>query len=247
MPFKKVRGVDVYYSFRKRKSPVVVFIHGAGGNHLNWFYQIEYLPFTTIALDLPGHGNSKGEPLDNIEDYANFIRQFLDNFSEEYIIVGHSMGGHISLKLTSTKVKVKGVALISSTSKLPHLSPPADPENFCNNMFYSRKHFERCLKTADKILKRKEIFSKDLKAARESDVSDVLNKIRMPVLFIFGTKDRILNNEEIKRSLTLPKRYRAHFVTAGHMVMIEKFERVNRILEEWIRTISKKVLNNPLS
>jgi len=237
MPLIRVRGVEIYYSFRRRVGPDVIMVHGAGGNHLNWYYQIEHLPFTTIAPDLPGHGKSGGKPSTNIEDYALIVAEFLKSSPGDKVLMGHSLGGHIVLKTVEMGYRPRGVVLVSSTARLPELKPPESPEKFCSNMFYSPDHVERCLKTANQILSRnRESLEADLKAAG-SDVSFILRNLKIPVLFIYGTKDRLLDRKEIERTIGLVPAAKAYFVSAGHMVMIEKFKKVNRILTEWIREL----------
>ncbi len=234
MPRIKVHGAEVYFSFRKRKPPSFVFLHGAGGNHLNWFYQIEHLPFTTIAPDLPGHGNSSGNPATNAEEYASVIHDLLRKLAETPpILVGHSFGGHVALKVAENGLNVRGIVLISSAARLPRLNPPGDPEVFCRNMFYSNEHIQRCLQTAERILEQNRAsLEADLEAAARSDVTEILKNLKVPVLFIFGTKDRILDPKEIERTINLPASAKTYFLNAGHMVMIEKYKRVNEILAQ---------------
>ena len=49
--------------------PVVVFLHGAQGDHSVWILQSRYFAHhghAVLALDLPGHGRSEGAPLPTI-------------------------------------------------------------------------------------------------------------------------------------------------------------------------------------
>ena len=58
------RGLD-------RDAPLTVLIHGAGMDHSVWSLQTRYLAHhgrSVLAVDLPGHGRSGGEPLVTIED-----------------------------------------------------------------------------------------------------------------------------------------------------------------------------------
>lgn len=68
MPFASLRGENLFYYVVEQEfsdsMPVVIFIHGARGSHKRYLNQIENLKHVCwpIAIDLPGHGQSTGEP-----------------------------------------------------------------------------------------------------------------------------------------------------------------------------------------
>ena len=71
MPLVSVAGRQVYYAHRQpvpANQPPVVLVHGAGGTHQHWLYQVRDLPRSpTFAPDLPGHGRSNGLGHDTIQ------------------------------------------------------------------------------------------------------------------------------------------------------------------------------------
>ncbi|MBB3169232.1 alpha/beta fold hydrolase [Simiduia aestuariiviva] len=81
----------------------VVLIHGLGqSGHLDWRHQIALLAqnYHVLALDLPGFGYS-GVPEGRYSptNYAAVVKAAVDKFSKNTpIIVGHSMGGAVSLR-----------------------------------------------------------------------------------------------------------------------------------------------------
>lgn len=81
----------------------IVFLHGAGQSHLTWSQQVRafaYDGYNVLALDLPAHGGSKGEALDNPEEMADWVIDVMDALNiEKAHLVNHSMGGLISLEL----------------------------------------------------------------------------------------------------------------------------------------------------
>src|SRR5574341_1375198 len=104
MPFITVSSEQIYYIERGHGVPVV-FIHGAGSNHLICGAQVQALGDTAraIALDMSGHGRSQGAGRESIDAYSDHLIAFLDALSiERVILVGHSMGGAIVLKLALT-------------------------------------------------------------------------------------------------------------------------------------------------
>jgi pimeloyl-ACP methyl ester carboxylesterase len=86
-------------------APVVLLIHGAGHDSTAWQLQTRYLAhrgFRAIALDLPAHGHSAGEPIDSVEAMADWVVRFASAAGFESVhVVGHSMGTFIALELAS--------------------------------------------------------------------------------------------------------------------------------------------------
>ena len=82
--------------------PTVVFIHGAQHDHSVWILQTRYFAhhgFGVLAVDLPGHGRSKGSPLPSVEAIADWLLAVLDAAGvQKAALVGHSMGSLIALE-----------------------------------------------------------------------------------------------------------------------------------------------------
>ena len=80
---------------------VVVLLHGSGQSHLTWVLQGRYLAydgFDVLAVDMPGHGLSGGEPLNTIEDMAGWLERLLDHLGvKSAALIGHSQGVLVAL------------------------------------------------------------------------------------------------------------------------------------------------------
>ncbi|MBX7059220.1 MAG: alpha/beta fold hydrolase [Leptospirales bacterium] len=93
-----------YWSKGRRGAPVLL-IHGIGGYVESWTPTFEALALhhRVLAVDLPGHGRTD-KPLDlpyTIEYLAGFVAEFMDALKlRKAHIVGHSLGGAISTRLT---------------------------------------------------------------------------------------------------------------------------------------------------
>lgn len=62
-------------------APVLILIHGAGMDGTVWQLQSRYLAHRDIrvlAIDLPGHGQSKGWALTSIDAMADWVASFMD-------------------------------------------------------------------------------------------------------------------------------------------------------------------------
>src|ERR1051325_10630681 len=95
---QKIRYVDV------GTGPVVVLLHGLGGNSSNWAFNFAALSakYRVIAPDQVGFGRSD-KPLINyrVGTYVDFLDKFLDELKvERATLVGNSMGGWIAAAYT---------------------------------------------------------------------------------------------------------------------------------------------------
>jgi pimeloyl-ACP methyl ester carboxylesterase len=82
--------------------PTVVFVHGVLNDHSVWILQSRYLAnhgWNVLAVDLPGHCKSAGEPPASVEDAARFVIALLDTLAiPKAALVGHSFGSLIALE-----------------------------------------------------------------------------------------------------------------------------------------------------
>ena len=85
--------------------PTVVFVHGVLNDHSVWILQSRYLAnhgWNVLAIDLPGHGRSGGEPPATVESAADTVLALLAAVGvEQAALVGHSFGSLIALEAAS--------------------------------------------------------------------------------------------------------------------------------------------------
>lgn len=113
-------GVDISGS----DGPVVLLIHGAGMDSTVWYLQTRYLAhrgLRAVAVDLPGHGRSAGEPLTTIDDMADWVERFVTEAGLGPVhVVGHSMGTFIALELASRHADVvASITLCGTATGMP--------------------------------------------------------------------------------------------------------------------------------
>lgn len=104
--------------------PVMVFIHGAGMDRTVWGTHARYFAhhgFSVLALDLPGHGKSEGEPLTSMKELAGWIVAVLDAVGvASSTLVGHSMGGSIALEVAANHPsRVDRLILMGTAPEIP--------------------------------------------------------------------------------------------------------------------------------
>ena len=77
---KNVYASDAGQDIDKKKD-TIVFLHGSGLSHIVWSLTEQYLSnqgYNVLALDLPGHGNSKGDSLSSIEKIAEWLEKAIN-------------------------------------------------------------------------------------------------------------------------------------------------------------------------
>ncbi|GIW40624.1 MAG: 3-oxoadipate enol-lactonase [Candidatus Binatia bacterium] len=109
MPFETVEGRKIFYEltdfsepWRPGRSPIL-FLHGLGGSHRLWLYQVPAFAgrFPVLTLDLRNHGESTAVHADfGIADMALDVARVLRRLGVERVhVVGLSLGGMVALEL----------------------------------------------------------------------------------------------------------------------------------------------------
>lgn len=124
----EVDGVDAHASTGgvelSGDAPVVLLIHGAGMDSTVWQLQTRYLAhrgFRAVAVDLPAHGRSDGEPLESVAAMADWVVRFMEAAGfESAHVVGHSMGTFIALELASRFAdRIISITLCGTATGMP--------------------------------------------------------------------------------------------------------------------------------
>jgi len=254
MPYVQINGERVFYVFHastSKDAPVVLVVHGAGGSHLHWGYEIRSLPEVNVyAVDLPGHGRSGGRGRSSIVAYVEFILGFMSVLElERAVFVGHSMGSAIALTLgTDYPERTQGLVLIGSGARLRVL--PAILQGLLSDFeATARRITEYCYGSgATEQMKRlglrqmlavgARVVHDDFVACDSFDVMDRLELLHAPTLIITGAEDvmtppkyaRYLAEHIEGSQLTLIKE-------AGHMVMLERAEPVAQAIARFLEAL----------
>jgi pimeloyl-ACP methyl ester carboxylesterase len=125
----QVDGVDAHAAtggveLAVSDGPVVLLIHGAGMDATVWQLQTRYLAhrgLRAVAVDLPAHGRSDGEPLTSVADMADWVVRFTRAAAFGPVhVVGHSMGTFIALELASRHAAiVASITLCATATGMP--------------------------------------------------------------------------------------------------------------------------------
>jgi len=225
----------------------ILFIHGAGGSHRRWAFQVKKLghKYFTLAVDLPGHGESSGATSNKIEEYGNFISDFIDHvLGVKCYLAGHSMGGAIALDVALRfSEKLQGIILIGTGARLR--VAPAILETFASgkvpphmvDFAYGSTASKELLDMAREEMNNTDpsINYHDFTACNNFDVTQQLQSINLPALIIGGSEDKLT---PLKYSEFLAANLTNSQITiienAGHMMMLENPVAVSNIIDQFI-------------
>jgi pimeloyl-ACP methyl ester carboxylesterase len=126
--FLEVDGARLHYVDRGA-GPAVVLVHGLGGNLRNFYAVVDRLTATcrVVAVDRPGSGYSTmisgAHP--GLRAQAAIIARFCGQLGlDRALLVGHSLGGALSLALALDHPdRVGALVLISTLSQVQHERP----------------------------------------------------------------------------------------------------------------------------
>jgi pimeloyl-ACP methyl ester carboxylesterase len=240
--------------------PTLVMLHGAGGSSQIWQNQIRRSKapsgrlsrfVNTLALDLPGHGESGGQAMSDIDAYAGWLKAVLGAvFDEPPVVMGHSMGGAIvqAAALRSPDL-MKGIILVGTGPRL--LVAPVFLEGLRKNfpaivdnimgLAYAPGADPRLIREGAKLMKAAgaEVAYGDFYACNRFDLRDRVAAINLPCLILCGGEDK-LTPPSLSRNLHQGIRgSRMEIIPdAGHMVMIEKFQDVNEHVLDFVLNTS---------
>ena len=230
----------------------LIFIHGSSNSKKLWDKQIHDLCYNanTIAIDLPGHGDSALNGMDSVNDYAKAIEELITELNPPSPIpCGLSLGGAIALQLIiNNRIKFKAGIIVNSGAKLKVM--PAIFELIKNNYSQyvaSLPVFAVSSKTDHSLIQgiiddthkcNPETAYNDFTACNNFDVTGQLSQINIPVLILTAEEDKLT-----------PKKYGEFLINnisgsslvniqdAGHFSPAEQAGSVNDAIKQFIKTV----------
>lgn len=225
----------------------ILFVHGAGMDHSVWPLQARHFAYrgcNALAVDLPGHGRSAGDPLGSIAAMADWLVELLEALRIPAVhLVGHSLGALISLDLAARYPKrVARLALLGAAPRMavhPALLEAAGcpealaPELICDWGFGPAGHFgghkapgSWMLGHALRLLAGSAgpRLHADLTACNDyQDGPQAAAKVRCPALVIAGVADRMTPaRHAAKLAEAIKGAQLVVLPDCGHMMMIEQ-------------------------
>lgn len=235
----------VHYEVYGRGRPVIL-LHGWLGSWGLWQETMAYLGrhFRTYALDFWGFGESgKKRETYAVQDFVTLVDQFMDSLGiMEAPLVGHSMGGTVSLSLAIhrpervSKVVVIGSPIAGSSLAIPLKLAGYRPIAFM--LFNMMWAFKAGMRVASPIICNNprfwEMMERDLSrttlesflmsiaSLRRTDLRPLLGQIQVPVMGMYGDGDNIVHPKQWKPlQQGIPSTKVVRWSNAKHFVMLD--------------------------
>lgn len=249
------QGKKISYTTLGQGYPVVL-VHGFAEDSDVWKYQLEALSahYRLIIPDLPGAGASALTDTFSMELGADCIRQVLQQENiERTILIGHSMGGYISLAFAEKYAAyLRAFGLFHSTAYADNDEKKASRQKGIEfilshgsheflkqsipNLFSPDSRISMGGAVKEMIEQYRNFNPNTLIACQQAmmqrpDRTHVLTSFTGPVLFMMGKHDTAVPYEQSLRQSHLPHISYIHILEqSGHMGMWEEKEKANAAL-----------------
>ncbi|HWQ46548.1 MAG TPA: alpha/beta hydrolase, partial [Longilinea sp.] len=253
------RGV-LHYEVYGRGKPVIL-LHGWLGSWGLWQESMTYLGryYRTYAVDFWGFGESgKKQGTYSVSDFVSLVDQFMEQLGiASAPLVGHSMGGTVGLAAAITiphrveKVTVVGSPIEGKSLALPLKFAGLRPIAWL--LFHFMGLFRATMRLASPHICRDPRFSEmmdrglsqttlqsfltSIASLRRTNLSNELIRIKIPVMGMFGERDRIVSPGQWRAlQKGIPEARIERFKKSGHFIMLDDPDIFRLILKEFLDT-----------
>lgn len=240
-----------YYEYQHPEPRgTLVLVHGLGTSSSTWINLFPFFirKFHVLALDLPGFGFSKiqnGKSFFSISEHLNTLKKFIESKElQSYILVGHSMGGWLTMKHAARSPNhVERLLLINTAGVYYHgaeqlrqifdVKTSGDVKKLIDAMWYRYPWYFKPMRRAvrNDLLKRhvpEFVYSIET----EDFLIEELYKLTMPVTLVWGTEDKLFSPETIEVVRKKVPRVEIKLIErCGHVPQLERPKALASILE----------------
>jgi pimeloyl-ACP methyl ester carboxylesterase len=252
------QSAKIFYRVAGNGKPILL-IHGFGEDGNVWKHQVDFLQqhYQLIIPDLPGSGQSEMIEDMSIEGMAEAIKELIDNelahIAEKVVLIGHSMGGYITLAfaekypglLTSfglfhssafsdndekKATRLKAIDFIKTNGSYEFLKTSTPG-------LFTTGYIEQHKATVDELINAGQSFlPKALVAYYKAmivrkDRIEVLKQFPHPILFICGLHDKAIPFQQSMQQVSVPVQSHIHILrNSAHMGMWEESTKSNEVL-----------------
>jgi pimeloyl-ACP methyl ester carboxylesterase len=242
----EVEGRTAAYGEAGQGTPVV-FLHGWGLDHKAYKRALARLVAAgsrVLAPALPGFGGSASLSDDRctIEGYAGWLTAFLDavEVDEPVVVMGHSFGGGVAIRFAHDHPKrVKGLVLINSIGASAWTTRGVALRSMAQRPLWDWGiHFPADLwplrqarrvlpvlvsEALPNVVRDPRSFVRVAALARHADLTgelEALKRRRLPVVVLWGKRDRLVTRESFDEMCRVLGDPRTHTVDGTHAWLI---------------------------
>ena len=221
----------------------VVFVHGNFASS-KWFEpSLEILPrrFKGYAIDLPNFGRSDRLEEVSIEDYANYVIDFiLEMKVDRVVLVGHSLGGAVAQSVVVKRPDLIDRVVLVDPAPPDGLTTPEEAypylEMYKGNRDLLKKALVGVMPTRaedeflevlveEALLMDGRCFVENARALDRYDFTQELKGTEVPFLIIVGKLDQIISEEMARRFERVIRNVQVKVLEEyGHSIIVENTE-----------------------
>ncbi len=254
--YYQVNNISLFVRDEGNGNPVLIFLHFWGGSSSTWNSVTDILKnsYRCISYDHRGWGQSEkpayGYRIESLaEDALALIGQMNVN---EYILVGHSMGGKIAQYIAAQKpAGLKKLILVAPSPSTPTIMPKEMHEGM-RNAYTSEANINATIDhvfnagslnqaTRLRLIEGIQKHTEDSRLgwtdiALGEDASAGVNLIKIPTLIIAGENDVIDSPERLKKEVQdmIPQSRMIVIPNTGHLIMLQEPEKVAQLIHDFI-------------
>lgn len=265
----KINSINLTYKIKGESQKTILFLHGnslSSDTFINQFSDKTLDGFKLIAPDFPGHGSSQRSTQPE-EDYSVFgFRDVIIELVQElslsnFIIAGHSLGGHVAIECLPYVENCKGlmswgtppISLPLNIDEIfyPHPDIPLFYKEQLSGYEISRlgmlvsggvqqEMIHSVLTSTDPMFRTH--LAQSLSRGELSDEIKILNSGEVPVAILHGGNDPCVKQDYLE-NLKLKNLYKQKVITiekSGHSSQIECSLEFNHMLVEFANSVFKR-------
>ncbi|WP_298345176.1 alpha/beta hydrolase [uncultured Algibacter sp.] len=244
----------------------IIFIHGnsSSSSVYNEVLKSKLITHTKIAIDLPGHGESVNDYMDeedfSMNSYRAKLIKLVNEFDDNVLLVGNSLGGHIAIEIAPYINKLKGILIFGT----PPVKKPLNlDEAFVFlpelNTFFTENPSEIDINAAaemtvfykrytSNIIEDFKQTNPKVRKAIGIDVAEngflnefkIFKELSIPKYIIAGTHDPSVNLNYLKQLVDKSSHSELiMFENCGHYASLEKPIEFNKTLERITKEVFK--------
>jgi pimeloyl-ACP methyl ester carboxylesterase len=237
----------------------LLMIHGFGSSMDTWQLTVPALAkeHRLLVPDLPGHGRStKTIETPALEYFCTWLVRLLDERGiAQTDVMGHSMGGRISLHLALTRPeRIRKLVLVDSgglgrnnsnfRARMNAVQTQEDLREAWGMAYHNPKLItETALKARMRLLQDPQVRECQQQIAADTtetggynfDFTPLLPKIQHTTLVLWGREDRIAPLANGERTRAIPHSRLVVFDACGHSPQIEAQPAFNKAVVEFLR------------
>ncbi len=244
----------------------ILFVHGHPFDHTMWRPQVQSLrwKYRTLAPDLRGYGKSAlgPESANTLEIMAGDLVRLLDHLKiGKVCVVGLSMGGQIAMEFATAHPDRTAAAVFAATFPQAETPESAAARNRMADRIVAEGVAIPGAEMLPKLIGRDSVRRMPWIAsgvyqmmcstnpagaaaairgrAKRRDYREPLTRLRCPVMIVYGTDDGYTTRADAESMHAAVAGSRLEvFEHAGHMPNLEDEDRFNRVMHEFLATVS---------